>query len=652
MWRRIRLLINIVALSSLLSHFSVMAQGYREQLQVIETTASQNLPDAVAKLAELGEQLDAMDETELGIYFMVASDLAVVHHDETLVLGLLAEAEKVLPNPSAARQYWLQLLEFKYRLLMDNVREHIKSLQSLESAIKQQDSTYLQAYYYTSLQVGLFESNVLDLALDAAIKAQHLWTELGNDYRALTAQYQVASLKMYLGDLTSASQELDQALAKAQLLQAKYSQIGIELKMATLLDMQGEPQLALAKLSEIREQYDIAIGHPYYWALMSQKVQINARLGRNEQVLATTELMLSHDAQSYFADRNLMQLLRAAAMVRLGQTTDVAANLNSILAEYQRVGDNLGRFETLLVQAELDYANQDIVSLFNRLQALVTLIRNYSDQQGAKRTDRVEQAVESEQYAQQAAELSETNVENLITLNNQKQSIDHKNSQLFLLTVLLCALIIVFIWLAYALRRIRVLANTDSLTGIANRRNGIETAQQLLKRARKQQQSIAIAIMDLDKFKTINDTFGHASGDEVLRQSTQTTLRVLAGDGLFCRMGGEEFMLVLVNQSEQASLAVFERIRTQLKDIDFSASNMQQYRVSASIGVCYSVKHNDAGCDSCARDQSVDDNYEQHDEKHQVSLDQMIAIADQALYRAKEAGRDTVCLLPVTETGS
>lgn len=164
---------------------------------------------------------------------------------------------------------------------------------------------------------------------------------------------------------------------------------------------------------------------------MSQRVQINAKLGRNRQVLADTKLMLANDVQSYFANRNLMRLLKASAMVRLGETANVSQLLEEVLNEYQRVGDKLGRFETLLVQAELDYSNQDIDNLFKRMQAVVLLIRNYSDQQGAKRADRVEMAVESEQYAEQAAELSEANAENLIEISDQQQSIASKTASCF-----------------------------------------------------------------------------------------------------------------------------------------------------------------------------------------------------------------------------
>lgn len=619
MWRSLSLLVIVLTLASgQFSHAATIV----ERLHDVEQAASRSLTISIDALEELSTQVDKMDVQELGIYFMIATDLAVVHHDEQAILELLAQAKQLMPASDPSRAYWLAIIEFKYRLLVDNVGQYIKPLQALEPGLKQVDSVYLQAYYYTSLHVGLFETNVLDLALDAAIKAQQLWTELANPYRALSSQYQVASLKMYMGDVVSAEQELNAALQRAHEIDAVYSQIGIGLKLATLADFLQQPDEAIAQLEQIERQYQVNPQHPFYWALMSQRVQINAKLGRNRQVLADTKLMLANDVQSYFANRNLMCLLKASAMVRLGETANVSQLLEEVLNEYQRVGDKLGRFETLLVQAELDYSNQDIDNLFKRMQAVVLLIRNYSDQQGAKRADRVEMAVESEQYAEQAAELSEANAENLIEISDQQQSIASKNSQLFLLSVLSLALILVSIWLTFALRRIRILANIDSLTQIYNRRKGLISAEQKLSRAVKARQPLTVAIMDLDKFKQINDAYGHVTGDTVLQSSVAATLSVLGQRGEICRMGGEEFMILLPKHDKEAASQVLQEVCARLTELDFSATNMQQQKVSASIGMCVwsaNAKVGPAGL-----------------------LEQLIAQADSALYEAKAAGRNQV----------
>ena len=164
--------------------------------------------------------------------------------------------------------------------------------------------------------------------------------------------------------------------------------------------------------------------------------------------------------------------------------------------------------------------------------------------------------------------------------------------------------------------RHRTAAMVDPLTGIANRRSFLHDAAELTKRNVSSSAPMAVLLMDLDHFKTINDRFGHAIGDRVLQvfaQSTQETIR--SGD-LFGRLGGEEFAAVLGNVKREEAVALAESIHRHFVE---AAAYVDGYSVGAtvSIGVVLS------------QDTTLD-------------MPELLAQADQALYYAKERGRNRV----------
>jgi len=185
---------------------------------------------------------------------------------------------------------------------------------------------------------------------------------------------------------------------------------------------------------------------------------------------------------------------------------------------------------------------------------------------------------------------------------------------------LLFTISIAFIFLAMAKERTeyrhRTAAMVDPLTGIANRRSFLHDAAELTKRNVSSSAPMAVLLMDLDHFKTINDRFGHAIGDRVLQvfaQSTQETIR--SGD-LFGRLGGEEFAAVLGNVKREEAVALAESIHRHFVE---AAAYVDGYSVGAtvSIGVVLS------------QDTTLD-------------MPELLAQADQALYYAKERGRNRV----------
>lgn len=194
-----------------------------------------------------------------------------------------------------------------------------------------------------------------------------------------------------------------------------------------------------------------------------------------------------------------------------------------------------------------------------------------------------------------------------------------ENSRLYIMLLLLTVAFIGF-W-AYRTKRLqlhfRSLSQLDGLTGIANRPHFLEQAQDALAAAARSRQPACILLCDLDHFKTINDRFGHAAGDRVLKLTAVECKACLGGGDLFGRFGGEEFAFLLADCPQEAALLRAEQLRLSIARIPVSEES--SLNVSASFGLASTAA---SGYD----------------------LRQLLAHADAALYAAKHAGRNCIAV--------
>lgn len=159
-------------------------------------------------------------------------------------------------------------------------------------------------------------------------------------------------------------------------------------------------------------------------------------------------------------------------------------------------------------------------------------------------------------------------------------------------------------------------ATLDSLTGVFNRRHFIDLVEREWALARRYETDCALVLIDVDHFKRVNDGYGHACGDTLLRRIADVCSETLRQPDVLARFGGEEFILFLPHTDPLGALDVAERVRERVQALDF-AWNGDVVPVSISLGVAaLNGVH--------------------------VSLDQLIQDADAALYEAKAAGRNCV----------
>ncbi|WP_455755967.1 GGDEF domain-containing response regulator [Sulfurimonas sp.] len=161
---------------------------------------------------------------------------------------------------------------------------------------------------------------------------------------------------------------------------------------------------------------------------------------------------------------------------------------------------------------------------------------------------------------------------------------------------------------------VRDMANKDFLTGAYNRRYFFETGNMIIAKAKRANKNISVAMLDIDKFKSINDTYGHAIGDEVIRLVVDILQTHLRSSDLIARFGGEEFCILLEDLSKEDAEHIFEKIRVEFENHILEESGFE-IKFTVSIGIYYGETQ---------------------------ELEDMIKIADDALYNCKNSGRNRI----------
>jgi len=223
---------------------------------------------------------------------------------------------------------------------------------------------------------------------------------------------------------------------------------------------------------------------------------------------------------------------------------------------------------------------------------------------------------ETEQKNQQIELLNRQN--SLLQLQQRVEQQKAANSRLLMLCFALFTLLIVY-W-AYKTKRmqmsVRHMAETDALTGICNRHYFTSQAESALAQCRKSGEQVSLIMFDLDHFKSINDNYGHVTGDWVLKEVAKTCAELCRPVDCFGRLGGEEFAILLRGCDQKAATRIADDCRMRIARIESTGSGFA-FQATASFGVT-STKSS------------------QHD------FDKLLSQADQMLYRAKREGRNRV----------
>ena len=159
-------------------------------------------------------------------------------------------------------------------------------------------------------------------------------------------------------------------------------------------------------------------------------------------------------------------------------------------------------------------------------------------------------------------------------------------------------------------------ADHDGLTGLWNRRYVSDALRSEVERGRRYKRPLSVVLLDLDRFKTVNDTHGHQAGDAVLRALAETIRKTVRDSDIAGRFGGEEFLTLLPETDVDGAVHFAKRLLVAVRELEI-AHEGQVLRVTASLGIM-----------------------EWSARTEEITMDEIVRRADVALYRAKDSGRD------------
>ncbi len=375
--------------------------------------------------------------------------------------------------------------------------------------------------------------------------------------------------------------QLDAAHATAERALGLIRQVGgaVREEVLLLLDM-GKIYLARGEAARSKAHYEHTAGLAD--ALGAPLLSATARLHLGEALLL--------GGQSGPACEVLAATLAIAE--EAGLAPEVSAAHELLAQAHERVGN----FQAALQQLRLHHhAQQQLLGETQRRHTQVLLIQHEIEQ--------TRQAAEAQRQLNER--LSAANA----TLTGTVRALEREREQRNALLTRL----------GEQTERLDRLAHHDELTNLPNRRHAIAALARLHARARSEARALSVALIDLDRFKHVNDTYSHAVGDEVLRIFGTLLRRHVGEQDAFGRLGGEEFVLALFGAGEEAARQRLEALRADVANFDW-ASVRPDLRVTVSVGVCTFV----------------------HDGAGGTAPETLLAIADKRLYQAKAQGRNRV----------
>lgn len=313
------------------------------------------------------------------------------------------------------------------------------------------------------------------------------------------------------------------------------------------------------------------------------------------------------------------------------------SEMHSMLAEYQLKSDELNQaeyhaniavkesagipFSPSLVVAEktlyeISLRRKDTAAAFEHY-------KKYADADKAYLTD-----VKARELAYQLVKHETLQKNQTIALLNKKNQVlqleqtvaKQKAHYGALLVILLAVLLAIIVLWAYRTKRMQMafrrLAETDTLTGISNRDHFTKNVEQALIEAGRKSEQLGLIMFDLDNFKSINDRYGHSTGDWVLKKVIEAIRPVCRKQDCIGRIGGEEFAILLRSSDLESAVSMAERFREHIANIN-TAETGHTFTATASFGVTTTM---DSG----------------------YIFDTLLSQADQALYQSKREGRNRV----------
>ncbi|MCU7555335.1 diguanylate cyclase [Alteromonas sp. ASW11-19] len=417
--------------------------------------------------------------------------------------------------------------------------------------------------------------------------------------------------------------EWEQAISFYQQAETYYRNTNASLELANTLFGLGRAYYSTGNpqkgLSLLKDSANLALeigdlqGAAYSYAIMAGHLIQQGKLIDAETFL-NEALGIFEDADNpYMQIQTLISLAKIEenkqqfdeAMRLLNRADDIAEG-DVFLAQSIRIGLEKSRLYASFGEYEKAYQLMLIIrDLQTRLE----------QQQNSQRLLELRTAFDLEQQEAKNALLTEQNLRQQTQLLNERKLQQYIFAMVFLLIVICLLLLYLYVNGKRHQERLELLANEDELTGMLTRRKTMEVLDNQVQLAIRHNEPLVVALLDLDHFKKINDTFGHQTGDEVLRTFGSLAKSSFRTTDILGRIGGEEFLFAFPHTQPGQAEEMLRRFINDVKTIPGRIRN-PRCKVSASVGLVSSAMAE--------------------------TPRELTVLADEALYKAKQAGRDRI----------
>ncbi len=603
------------------------------------------------------------DDTELALLYGLPEEIVrewqaigeAGTNDPTAGLKIAQDKKQSIPKSELLQKYFAAIVIINLKLKLEHAPEALKDIETYEPVFENLPQTIYYARLLSAKARSLNNFGQYDEALVAANKAMKIFETLNSEkYRADIHQ----TKGHILNDKGLQKQALEEYLISYEIFEKSgdKKRLGSILSsIAIIYDQSGEQDKAIGYYKESieyidkdKQKFDLSvvyynIGAAYYRkddnkmakSYLNDALQLSIQLKDDVGIAyAKTRLGLIEQKESNFKRSNayfnsIIKILEKSNDKRMQMNVRVALAKNySSLNRYELAKKNLRK--------AIEIANllDNVDNYLSIYKAATTISEEQQEYREAldfqkKYTETLQKKHKMEQdeklnglmvkfdtEKKEAENILLQKENSLQTLSMEQQATKHK-----LMLIVLGFSIILVLGVIYGMlkqiklrKRFASLAMTDELTKAPNRRHILEFTKTQFKVAKDTNTPLVIAMLDLDHFKAVNDTYGHDIGDLVLIAFYQTVQQSLRSVDRVGRLGGEEWLMVMPGVSIDQISSIFHRIRNSLKELSIKGLD-PKHKITFSMGVA-----------------QISDQKE--------TINAFIKRSDDAVYRAKEEGRD------------
>ncbi|MDL2194915.1 GGDEF domain-containing protein [Shewanella algae] len=638
----------LIAIFMVLASPTLLAANAEQFSRLLKGAESQlySLPQrAQAQLYEMeGDQLKDLPKPLVTRFYLTKATVSLLLHEVPAAEQAAKEGLK-LADAGTSEHTLLELRLVQVMLQTGKVKQAISELQKIidrnqNSADKAVQAEALLLKSKAFEQQGKLDASYasLMLSLDAADQSQ--------DKELLERiSFGMGHLLVRLNGFERSEKLLKKAFNFFKDRRMSYNQMLVQLDLAQLAERQGKAEVAVDRYQAALELARV-LGYGLY------RFRINVELALKYRELEDVSSMSRHlqlaDKLQYRETSTLytsrFQLLKAQDLLNKHQYAEMAVYVDPLLIGFAKEKTLLrSQIELLKVSAEGFAGLGNFKRAYEVLEQYQQRFAAYSSKELVSNLDRQQLLFNLERLEFENQDLNWNNVLQKLELETNRTTLNQLNiiSSIILLLLLLATAVI--LWLNRSRLKWGLLAKTDSLTGLYNRRYlagwllyhqateeqnqeaqpkwrmWLDRLKEVLLPAKAQSSHgpLALITLDIDHFKKVNDTHGHNNGDRVLTELAKVMKTSLREDDLLARVGGEEFMLLLPNTGLNDAVAVADNLRQSVAKHIFTLESGEPLRLTVSQGVAL-------------------------DADGSQSFSQLTDTADKLLYQAKQLGRNRV----------